>query len=102
MTLFKKYINDGATLKHSEKSQTLRIEEIGCFELKTRTNQPCFVHLYDSRGYGDFINNKDAVDEVKRFLVDRHLNWLKIRGQETSEDVRYQVILLVSAVSLIQ
>eukprot|EP00599_Poterioochromonas_sp_BG-1_P009812 CAMPEP_0173142156 /NCGR_PEP_ID=MMETSP1105-20130129/5924_1 /TAXON_ID=2985 /ORGANISM="Ochromonas sp., Strain BG-1" /LENGTH=372 /DNA_ID=CAMNT_0014055501 /DNA_START=91 /DNA_END=1206 /DNA_ORIENTATION=- len=90
LTLFNKYLTDRKKLQGKGPAQTLSIEEIGCFELKTTTNQPCFVHLYDSRGYGDFINNKDAVQEVKRYIIRKHLDWLNIRGQETSEDDRAQ------------
>lgn len=68
---------------------------MGLFELKTKTNQTCSVHLYDSRGYGDFINNYAAVNEVKQFVLQKHIDWLNIRGQETTEDVGYDVILLV-------
>lgn len=31
------------------------------------------------------------MQEVKRYIIRKHLDWLNIRGQETSEDVGYDV-----------
>ena len=67
--------------------QKIHIHEIGRYELETTTNQKCLVHLYDSLGYGDHINNTDSVEKIKQYLLEKHYKWLEIPGQQTTDDV---------------
>jgi hypothetical protein len=65
----------------------ISIDEMDQFELETTTNQKCVVHLYDTNGYGDFINNDGTVQKIKHFLTKKHYQWLDIPGQESTDDV---------------
>ncbi|KAJ1402305.1 Septin-type guanine nucleotide-binding (G) domain-containing protein [Ochromonadaceae sp. CCMP2298] len=85
-TLFKSY--GEVVVSEGEKSgNTVKIEEIGAFTLETQTID-CEVHLFDSPGYGDYINNQDAIETVKRHLEGAHRSWLATNGNKLTEQVR--------------
>jgi len=44
--------------------------------------------LYCTSGYDDFIDNREAVNDVKSDLEKRHQQWLDIRSQAVSEETR--------------
>lgn len=87
-TLFKMYCGNKIIRAElaSKTVKTVKIEEIGLFTLAT-DHLDCEVHLFDSPGYGDFINNLDAIETVKYHLEQAHKAWLETRGNEMTEKV---------------
>ena len=41
--------------------------------------------VYDSPGYGDFINNQEAVNKVKAFILKCHQDWRALDAQSMTE-----------------
>jgi septin family protein len=88
--LFRRYSDKTIAKKEfTGKRQTIRIEEIGQFTLPAE-NLDIDVHLYDSPGYGDQINNQSAIDDVRTFLVAAHMHWLQVNGNHLTESERNQ------------
>jgi len=88
--LFRRYSEKNIAKKEfTGKRQTIRIEEIGQFTLPAE-NLDIDVHLYDTPGYGDQINNQSAIDEVQNFLVAAHAHWLQVNGNHLTERERNQ------------
>lgn len=88
--LFRRYSDKNIAKKEfTGKRQTIRIEEIGQFTLPAE-NLDIDVHLYDTPGYGDQINNQSAIDEVQNFLIIAHANWLQVNGNHLTERERNQ------------
>lgn len=89
--LFRRYSDKNISRKEFlGKKQTVRIEEIGVFTLPA-DNLDIDVHLYDSPGYGDQINNQHAIDEVKAFLLGAHQHWVRINGNHMTERERNEL-----------
>lgn len=61
-------------------SDTLSISEIGRVQLNSVD-----LVMYDSCGYGDFINNQDAVDVIRSHLIRAHADWRSLDVQVLSE-----------------
>lgn len=97
-TLFKLYCGNKIIRAElsSKTVKTVKIEEIGFFTLSTQALD-CEIHLFDSPGYGDFINNLDAIETVKSFLEQGHKAWLESNGNQMTDKVfavfRYHFIL---------
>lgn len=88
-TLFKKYCTSDIFFKsdlYSMTVKTVTIEEIGSFVLESPA-QDCEVHLFDSPGYGDYINNQNAIEVVKDNLVASHDAWYGMNGNARLEKV---------------
>lgn len=87
-TLFQPYCGfDVVTKVGSHRLGHVRIKEIGNFVLES-LNQDCRVHLYDSSGFGDYINNTDAVTTVKEYVENAHRAWYAMDGNRMTEQVR--------------
>ena len=88
-TLFKLYCGSKIIRAElgSKTTQTMKIEEIGSFTLGTNALD-CEIHLFDSPGYGDCIDNSAAIVNVKRHLEHAHQSWLATPGNEMTEKVR--------------
>lgn len=88
-TLFKVYCGNKIIRAElcSKTIKTVKIEEIGFFTLETAALD-CEVHLFDSPGYGDYINNQDAIETVKGHLEQAHNAWLVSNGNPMTEKVR--------------
>ena len=81
VTLLKKYCSDLEQLAprlRSPPHKTIEIGEIGRFLLKTTSGDIVEVVLYDSPGYGDFVNNQESIDQVRTNLLHRHEHWLQL------------------------
>ena len=89
-TLFKAYCNSEIIRNelNSKTIKTVKIEEIGCFILETEALD-CEVHLFDSPGYGDYINNQNAIETVRNHLERAHRLWLETNGNQMSERVSF-------------
>lgn len=86
-TLFRRYLNDDEIIRaglNKKPSKTVQIEEIGRFSLPA-DSLDCNVHLYDSRGYGDYMNNANAIGTVRSYLEEAHNNWLELNGNMMTE-----------------
>jgi septin family protein len=86
--LFRCYYQ-GNISRNIGKKQTVSIEEIAKFTLPTETVD-INVHLFDTPGYGDHINNQHAIDNVKEYLINAHNHWLQIHGNQLSDKERNQ------------
>jgi len=96
-TLFREYCEQDIQI--SEVSmlptcKTVEIECIGSFSLDSATGE-CIIYLNDSPGYGDFINNQSAIDNIRTYLLDAHKRWVTIDGNKLSEQVCRILSLLV-------
>jgi septin family protein len=54
--------------------KTLNIGRLGVVETTTDEygTQPCVTHIYDSKGYGDSVNNQSDFDAIRDNLIERH------------------------------
>lgn len=88
-TLFKLYCGNKIIRAElsSKTVKTVKIEEIGFFTLATQALD-CEIHLFDSPGYGDFINNLDAIETVKSYLEQGHTAWLESNGNQMTDKVQ--------------
>lgn len=55
---------------HYSEADTVRVVEVG----RAEVNSVDLV-MYDGQGYGDFINNQDAVDTIRNHLIKQHASW---------------------------
>ena len=87
-TLFKLYCGNKIIRAElaTKTMKTVKIEEVGFFTLETPALD-CEVHLFDSPGYGDYINNQNAIETVKRHLEQAHDAWLTTNGNPMTEKV---------------
>ena len=87
-TLFKNYCEDDVV--RAELSaltvKTVEILEIGEFQIKSDA-VVCNVHLLDSPGFGDFIDNNSAINTVKDYLADAHTAWLGSNPNHVRDEV---------------
>jgi hypothetical protein len=88
--LFRRYHTGNITrADFSGKKRTVSIGEIAHFLLPA-DNLNIDVHLFDTPGYGDQINNQHAIDNVKTYLLNAHFDWLQIDGNHFSDYERNQ------------
>lgn len=57
------------------KPDKVRITEVGRSVIATADNNKLDLVLYDSLGYGDFINNQDAVETIRNYVLEKHACW---------------------------
>ena len=57
------------------KPDKVQIAEVGRSVIATADNSKLDLVLYDSLGYGDFINNQDAVETIRNYVLEKHANW---------------------------
>jgi len=88
-TLFKAYCQNEIIRSEltAKTVKTVKIEEIGLFTLESEALD-CEVHLFDSPGYGDYINNQNAIETVKNHLSEAHIAWLGTNGNQMTEKTR--------------
>lgn len=94
-SLLQKYAELGVgklSMKNADKEahhpkKTVAVCELGRFELQTDTGRVLFV-LFDSPGYGDFINNQASFDIIHHDLLKRHEAWACTSGQLITEQER--------------
>ena len=89
-TLFRKYLSEHQIIEAGLNSATIKtvsIERIGKFSLPAE-NQDCNIHLFDSPGYGDYINNQNAIETVRNYLEQAHQDWLELNGNMLCESER--------------
>ncbi len=65
--------------------RTVQISQLGTFEVLTETGDGVDIGLYDSPGYGDFINNQESVDKIKKNILERHTQWRSLDAQSMTE-----------------
>eukprot|EP01040_Poterioochromonas_malhamensis_P010551 gene10551-11488_t len=90
-SIVKKFIEATKKSEFSKSTaKTVEISNVGEFVLQAENNQACIVHVFDSVGYGDMLDNQLAAFKVKDYIVARHRDWLKVKGQETTDEERNQ------------
>jgi septin family protein len=57
------------------KPDKVRIAEVGRSVIATADSNKLDLVLYDSLGYGDFINNQDAVETIRNYVLEKHACW---------------------------
>lgn len=89
-TLFKSYCDD--EIINSELSQdafiTVKIESLDAFTMDT-PSLDVNVHLYDFPGYGDCINNLNAIKTIKEYIENAHRSWFETSSGLMTEKVRF-------------
>eukprot|EP00607_Mallomonas_marina_P002455 CAMPEP_0182429104 /NCGR_PEP_ID=MMETSP1167-20130531/25519_1 /TAXON_ID=2988 /ORGANISM="Mallomonas Sp, Strain CCMP3275" /LENGTH=459 /DNA_ID=CAMNT_0024612441 /DNA_START=221 /DNA_END=1600 /DNA_ORIENTATION=+ len=68
----------------------LTIQESGNFLLESIAGDVKFV-LYDTPGYGDFVNNEDSIRQIFNDLQQRHENWLGIDAHKITNEERLRM-----------
>lgn len=90
-TLLRKYcgetVNVDPAAQNLRSKKTVEIANIGSFVVKTDVGD-CEIFLYDTPGYGDFINNQNAIDLVGKYLDNGHYLWRNIDGQGMTMEER--------------
>eukprot|EP01041_Mallomonas_annulata_P009136 gene9136-18926_t len=78
--LLKRYVKDlvvTSNIHGDRPSKTVEISEIGSFIVDTDVGE-CDVCLFDTPGYGDHINNQNAIDLIYNYLDFHHNKWRNI------------------------
>jgi septin family protein len=70
----------------SKTTKTVKIDEVEKFTLES-TFVDIDVHLYDSPGYGDYINNQNAIETVRSYLLNTHKAWSSMSNNNISDFV---------------
>ena len=87
-TMFKHYSAD--EIIRAEMSapteRTVEIQNIGKFIIPSRT-VACQVNLFDSPGFGDYIDNNNAIHKVRDYLQDNHNSWLSSNANHVLPEV---------------
>jgi len=86
---FREYCEQGIHISENDRlssCKTVKIDCIGSCSLKPPTGN-VVISFYDTFGFGDFINNQSAIDNVKDFLLNAHKRWVNIDGNKLSEQV---------------
>jgi septin family protein len=65
------------------KPDKVRIAEVGRSVIATANSNKVDLVLYDSLGYGDFINNQDAVETIRNYVLEKHACWRGLDMQVT-------------------
>ena len=95
-TMFKHYTAD--EIIRAEMSapteRTVEIQNIGKFIIPSST-VACQVNLFDSPGFGDYIDNNNAIHKVRDYLQDKHHSWLG----SNANVVTHEVYLFLSVTS---
>jgi len=68
-------------------SQEVNIAENGSFEIETETGTICF-HLYQSQGFGNYVDNGFSFGIIREDLISRHDAWRNIDAQLLTEETR--------------
>ena len=76
------FLNKSATANNID----IEIKHIDRFTL-TSDGWDCEVHISQALGYGDLIDNKKSVEDVKRYLEKSHLAWSNFEGNLLTEQV---------------
>ncbi len=59
------------------------VRNVGNLELTSE----CQVHLFESVGYGDSINNEESIPRIKCFLKSAHKKWNEMSWNRVTEQV---------------
>jgi septin family protein len=65
--------------KQVDEEETLQIVQTGSAELNSENIST--IKVYESLGYGDFINNENAIETISSYLVNAHANWRDLDAQ---------------------
>jgi septin family protein len=65
--------------KQVGEKETLKIVQTGSAELNSENIST--IKIYESLGYGDFINNENAIETISSYLVNAHANWRDLDAQ---------------------
>lgn len=87
-TIFRSYNPNGEIAKAQRNSKTVEIAEIGAFTLETPSLNTSF-HLFDSPGYGDYINNIRSIQKVREYLETAHTLWWNTSRDIVADKDRY-------------
>jgi septin family protein len=89
-TLFKNYCEDEVVRAEltALTVKTVEIMEIGEFQIKSDA-VACQVHLLDSPGFGDYIDNNCAINTVKEYLTKAHNSWLSSNSNLVPDEVSF-------------
>lgn len=85
-TLFKAYCASDRVRNelYTKAVKTVKIEEFGCFVLVDTEYE---VHIFDSPGYGDCMNNQYSIEALKNYLENAHKAWLETNCNQMTEEV---------------
>lgn len=81
MTLLRNFdelrIHDGMSREEvevliDETGKTLNIGRLGIVDTTIDPSQPSATHIYDSKGYGDHVNNQSDFDAIRNYIVEKH------------------------------
>ncbi len=87
-TLLSALLNKYATLNPSTTNTMFPCKRNGvkCVGFMNLTPD-CSVHLFESRGFGDRINNAESVLRIKAFLLEGHRKWNSMKWNMITEQV---------------
>ena len=76
-----------------DETDKLQVMEVG----QARLSSVDLV-IYDSNGYGDIVNNQEAIDVIRSHLMLAHANWRKLDVQvlvNRSKDIEFTIYWLI-------
>lgn len=85
-TLFSGHYVEKKTGYCDKTDTNVKLDEVSCFLIKSHTVD-CEVRLYESRNYGDSIDNTGAIQTLKKNLTHKHASWLQINGNQMTDKV---------------
>jgi septin family protein len=77
--------------KQVDEEEILQVVQTGSAKLNSANIST--IKVYESLGYGDFINNENAIKTISNYLVDAHANWRDLDAQVSKLSFDSPVIL---------
>ena len=72
----------------NDDQQTVTIKESDHFML-TSELWDCEIRMLEASGFGDFIDNTDAVAVIKKYVASAHNEWCNLNCNEVTDQVLY-------------
>ena len=91
--MFRRYKKlEGAEFVYAKKqrSRTLQIGQVGHFTLEGHQNIE--VYLVDTPGYGNELNNQDAIQVIQNYLESKHRKWITMDKRTISRKVSFEYV----------
>lgn len=85
--LLRKYADNVSIASHDIAlgENTIKIARVGNFQLATDNKDSVDINCYDSPGYGDFVNNQESIDNIKKYVLKCHQSWKSLVAQSMTE-----------------
>lgn len=78
---FNTYSSETPAARLERKKGAVDVTKVGRVEVNTESSNSVSIIIYESHGYGDFINNQHAVSTIRDHLMKTHASWRNLDAQ---------------------